>query len=211
MAKKNSKKKKNSQKQQPMSPERFMREKVRSLPIGKCFITPKWQETGLCQILVSRIRPHGNLAFSLFLVDTFCIGVKDAAFDVNVTPEEFSNLIENLKSVIGFEEISYNEAHNIIYGAIAFAKEGGINPDTSFTISRYILEEDTEDIPLIEYEFGRNGKHLLVIKPDTPKYFYLKKLKDALGDDFDYLIPETFDDYLFRHDDEYEEDYDDPF
>ena len=51
--------------------------------------------------------------------------------------------------------------HNWIYGAIAWANEAGISPHKSFSVTQYMLEEDTEDIPLIEYEFGCNGKHRL--------------------------------------------------
>jgi len=188
MAKKKNKSK--GQQQAKMSPERFIREKARTLPIGKCYITPDWEESGIAQIIVSRIRPSGNLVIGIFLVDTFCIGVKDATYYANMPEVDFYDLIGHYKSASGLEEISYNEAHNIIYGAIGFAEDGGIQPAKDFKIAGYILEEDTEDIPLIEYEYGKNGKHFLVINGDRCEMPYFHQLKKTLGDDFEFVMEE---------------------
>lgn len=180
-----------------------MREKARTLPIGKCYITPPdWQESGMAHIIVTRVRPSGNLVMSSFLVDTFCLGVKDAGYHENMTPSDFEEYLNNYRKGLGLEEISYNEAHNIIYGAIAFAEEGGINPNKEFDTAGYILEEDTEDIPLIEYDFGKNGKHLLIVHPDRKEMPYYHILKKNLGDDFEFVMPYVDED----EDDDYEED-----
>lgn len=182
------KKRSKGQQQTKMSPERFMREKARTLPIGKCYITPAWKESGISQIIISRVRPSGNLVIGIFLVDTFCVGVKDAAYYANMSEYDFNKLIERYESRSGLEEISYNEAHNIIYGAIGFAEDGGIQPAMDFKIAGYVLEEDTDDISLIEYEFGKNGKHFLVINSDRREMPYLHQLKKTLGDDFEYVM-----------------------
>lgn len=203
MAKKKSKNKSKGQQQLPLSPYRFMREKARTLPIGKCYISPPdWQESGMAHIIVTRVRPSGNLVMSSFLVDTFCLGVKDAGYHENMTPSDFEEYLNNYRKGMGLEEISYNEAHNIIYGAIAFAEEGGINPNKEFDTAGYILEEDTEDIPLIEYDFGKNGKHLLIVHPDRKEMPYYHILKKNLGDDFEFVMPYGDED----EDDDYEED-----
>lgn len=182
------KKKSKGQQQTRMSPERFMREKARTLPIGKCYITPDWKESGISQIIISRVRPSGNLVIGIFLVDTFCIGVKDATYYANMSDYDFSELMERYESGPGLEKISYNEVHNIIYGAIEFAEEGGIQPAKDFKIARYVLEEDTDDIPLIEYEFGKNGKHFLIINSDKREMPYFHQLKKTLGDNFEFVM-----------------------
>ena len=205
MAKKKSKNKSKGQKQPALSPYRFMREKARTLPIGKCYIAPPdWQESGMAHVIVTRVRPSGNLVMASFLVDTFCLGVKDAGYHENMTPYDFEQYLDNYKNGMGLEEISYNEAHNIIYGAMAFAEEGGIKPSKEFDPAGYILEEDTDDIPLIEYDFGKNGKHFLVVNPDRKEMPYYHTLKKNLGDDFEYVMPygEDIDNEDFEDDDE---------
>lgn len=201
MAKKKSKNNSKGQKQPALSPYRFMREKARALPVGKCYIAPPdWQESGMAHVIVTRVRPSGNLVMASFLVDTFCLGVKDAGYHENMTPYDFEQYLDNYKNGMGLEEISYNEAHNIIYGAMAFAEEGGIKPSKEFNPAGYILEEDTDDIPLIEYDFGKNGKHFLVVNPDRKEMPYYHTLKKNLGDDFEYVMP---------FGEEYEDDSDD--
>ena len=201
MAKKKSKNNSKGQKQPALSPYRFMREKARTLPVGKCYIAPPdWQESGMAHIVVTRVRPSGNLVMASFLVDTFCLGVKDAGYHENMTPSDFEEYLNNYRKGMGLEEISYNEAHNIIYGAMAFAEEGGIKPSKEFDPAGYILEEDTDDIPLIEYDFGKNGKHFLVVNPDRKEMPYYHTLKKNLGDDFEYVMP---------FGEEYEDDSDD--
>lgn len=203
MAKKKSKSKK--QQQPPLSPYRFMREKARKLPLGKCYIAPPdWQEKGMAQIIISRVRPNGNLVMASFLVDTFCLGVKDAGYHENMTPESFQDYLDNYKYGMGLEEISYEEAHNIIYGAIAFAEDGGIKPSKDFDPAGYILENDTEDIPLIEYDFGKNGKHFLIVNANRREMPFYHILKKNLGDNFEYILP-------FGEEDDDEQDYDDEY
>lgn len=195
MAKKKSKNKSKGQQQPALSPYRFMREKARTLPIGKCYIAPPdWQEEGMAHVIVTRVRPSGNLVMAAFLVDTFCLGVKDVGYHENMSPSDFEGYLNNYKRGMGLEEISYNEAHNIIYGAMAFAEEGGIKPVKEFDPAGYILEEDTDDIPLIEYDFGKNGKHFLVVSPDRKEMPYYHILKKNLGDNFEFTMPYGDDD-----------------
>lgn len=188
MAKKKSKNKNNSQQKAKLSPERFMREKARSLPIGKCYVTSDWKEDGMAQVVITRKRSNGNLVMGAFLVDTFCLGVKDSGYNEDIPVSELEECLDDYRNDTGIEEISYNEAHNIIYGAMAFAEEGGIKPSKEFYPAGYILEEDTEDIPLIEYDFGKDGKHFLVIGPDGSEKKHLHTLQKNLGDDFDYVM-----------------------
>ena len=91
-------------------------------------------------------------------------------------------------------ECSYEEAHNWVYGAIAWAEEAGIAPDKSFAITKYMLEEDTDDVPLIEYEFGYNGKHLLMANNNLELSKYLPLMKKNLGEgNFAFTIKTDFD------------------
>lgn len=204
MAKKKNKK---PQPQAPISPEKYLREKVRSLPIGKCYLNPNWADGGMAQVVVTRPRPNGNVVVGLFLVDTYCLGVKDVMYSVNMDPEDLDEMLKNIKGDIGLEETSYNEAHNLIYGAVGFAEDAGIEPAKDFRFARYVLEEDTDDIPLIEYEYGRNGRHCLVVNPDRKEMPYIHILKRNLGDDFDYILPydDWYDEFV-DEDDEHLED-----
>ena len=169
-----------------ISPTRYIRERARSFPVGKCYRTPRQDEFGETQVIVTRVRPDGNFIMGAYLVDTFCLGVKDSFWKVNMSPFELNDFLDHIRNNVGLKELSYEEAHNLIYGAIGFAEDAGIEPSKEFDLGQYILEEDTDDVPLIEYEFGKNGKHFLVIGPEGNERKYLGILRKNLGDDFDY-------------------------
>lgn len=140
-----------------------------------------------------------------YLIDMYCLGVKDTFYRLRVSEWEVEELMNQQQ--VEFRECTYNEAHNRVYGAIAFAEEGGIEPHKDFNLTQYMLEEDTEDIPLIDYEYGLDGKHHLVCNSLSEANRYLPILHEHLGNDFDYAINgQEFGD-TFDEDDTY--DYDD--
>ena len=191
-----------------MSDTDYLKQRMRSVEIGKCYINPSIQGIGLGHVVVTRRHTGGNVSVGCYLVDTFCLGVKDSLYRLRMTPYEFSFFMEPLERE-GVEECSYEEAHNWIYGAIDFAEEGGIKPDKSFALTKYILEEDTDDVPLIEYEFGKDGQHFLVVDSELEASKYLPTLRKTLSDDFDFMINDDLDDFDEDDEDEFDDMEDD--
>lgn len=190
--------------QQFLSDTDYLKQRMRSVEIGTCYISPSIHELGLGHVVVTRRHTGGNVSVGCYFVDTFCLGVKDSFYRLRMTPYEFSFFMKPLERE-GVEECSYEEAHNWIYGAIDFAEEGGIKPDKSFALTKYILEEDTDDVPLIEYEFGKDGQHFLAVDSELEASKYLPTLRKTLGDDFDFMINDDLDDF----DEDYEDEFDD--
>lgn len=190
---------------QLLSPEKYIRLKARMLPIGECYVNKDWQQDGLAMIIVTRKHQSGNYTCGQYLVDTLCLGLKDTFFHFNFT---FEDLDEILNCMPECTKITYNEAHNIIFGAIAFAEEeAGITAHKNFQLTQYLLEEDTDDIPLIEYEFGKDGKPFLAVSTKFEASKYLPRLREKVGPDMPFLIiEEEFDDYEEMDEEEEEED-----
>ena len=179
------KKKGKQQGQQFLSPEQYLKQKARSLEIGKCYISEDVTKCGEGVISVTRLHKGGKISMAFYLVDTFCLGVKDSSYKLRMEEEKVQAFLTHYKKM---NECSYEEAHNWIYGAIAFAEEGGIEPDKSFQLTQYMLEEDTDDIPLIEYEFGKDGEHLLVCHTVQEANRYLPTLRKHLGNNVKFII-----------------------
>ena len=207
MAKKKNNKKK-AQPQQFMSPEKFLRERMRSVQIGKCYVTKGYEENGLGYIFVSREHTGGRISFAIYLVDFWCLGVKDCFYKLRAEDYELKQTVSHMmEHRLGIKEVSYDEAHNLIYGAVAFAEEAGIVPCKEFALAQYFLEEDTEDIPLIEYEFGKDGKHWLVAKSKLELSTYLPTLQKNLSEDqYHYIVAEDDEEDM---DDDWDDDWDD--
>jgi hypothetical protein len=73
-------------------------------------------------------------------------------------------------------------AHNVIYGATAYAEDLGFRPDKDFAVTQYILAEDDESVELIEIEFGRDGKPCFVAGPRDNVPLVTGKLRAAVGE-----------------------------
>ena len=177
MAKKKQKKQQNGA--QHISPETFMKQRVRSLEIGKCYIIEDIEECGEGLIVVTRKHTGGRISAAFFLVDILCLGLKDSYYKLRLEESELDEILDN---GLTFRECSYEEAHNWIYGAISWAEDAGIEPHKSFAITQYMLEEDTDDIPLIDFEFGEDGIHFLMANDNLEASRYLPLLDKNLGE-----------------------------
>ena len=197
-----------------MSPERYMREKARNLPIYKCYKGENPHNSREMLIMVVRQHKQGTFTYGSFLLDRWCIGVKDAMWNVYVDNVDLDELLNHYKRHLDiFEEIDYVEAHNWVYGAIAWAEDAGIHPHKDFNIAKYILEEDDDNVELIEYDFGLDGEHVLEAKSQQDANKYLPALRHTLGEGnfrvmISPLLDDDFDDYD-DYDDYDEDDYDD--
>ncbi len=106
---------------------------------------------------------NGNVTGADFLVDLRCLGVKDVHWFFN---EYESSLMEKFSVGGHLQPTDYATAHNIVYAGYEFALEFGIQPHKDFAVARFILEEDTDDIPLMDIETGDNGiPHLIEYHP----------------------------------------------
>lgn len=198
------KKTKHGGQQQAFSPQRFVRERMRTVKIGKCymFADEEWRD-GLGYVIVIREHTGGKKSFAVYMVDRWCVGVKDTFFNVRQDDDS----IDELLSKVGeyrLQEVSYNEAHNMVWGAVDYAEEAGIKPHKDFATTQYFLEEDTDEIPLIEYEFGKDGKHYLVAKSQLELSKYLQPMKKNLSENEYACVVADYD----EDDDEWD-DYDD--
>ena len=165
--KKNKNKKKQVQPQQPMSPTKYMTSgRARQLPIAECWISPDWKDAGLCTLVIARKHTTGNVTFGVYLMDIFCLGLKNTYAVFNRTQFDYEDITSQLFAQHGGKmAIDYALAHNIIYGGIAYAEDLGLKPEKDWATSQFILEEDTEDIELIDVEFGQDGKPFFISGP----------------------------------------------
>jgi len=146
-------------------PENFIKTRARELKLGNCYISYDWEASGIANILVSRIHTNGNFTLGIYLVDLLCLGIKDTTFKFNVGIEEMNYFIE----LVNADEVEYNMVHNILYGAEAFANDCGFKAHKDWAITQYLLEEDNDDIPLIEIDFGEDGIPAYYVGPnDNP-------------------------------------------
>lgn len=165
-----------------LSPEKYITTRARLLPLGKTYISRTAADTGTYAILVTRTHTGGTITGGIYLIDTYCLGVKYSTYFFSIDPDEFQESLRSSK--LDYEEVEYAEAHNLIYGALEYAEEAGIEPAREFKVSEYILEPDDEKIPLMDFEFGHNGIRELIIGPDYQEMKYIPALEENVPEEF---------------------------
>lgn len=159
-------KKKKGKVVQMLSPENYIRQKARNLPIYECRINKNWEDSGLAHITVARKHTNGNITMGVYLVDLKLLGVKDAFYKFNIDETEYIELIQQIKYKMDTDTAPYTLLHNIVFAGIEFADDYGFKPHKDFTsVAQFILEEDNDDVELIEIECGENDKPVYIRGP----------------------------------------------
>ena len=175
--------------QQKISPERLIRERGRSLEIHECLMDRKCLEQyGETTVIVTRKHKGDKYTMCSYLLDAYCLGIKDTFYRVRMDEYEYKSIVSSFDKH-DFDRVDYVEAHNWIFGAVEFAREAGIEPHKDFAVTKWLLEDDEdENIPIIEYEFGKDGKHFLIVHSQAEADKYLPILTRNLGEgNFNFL------------------------
>ena len=164
------------------SPEKYILSKARKLPFHECLINDTWKESGLATILISKKQPGGNYTYAMYLVDVFCLGLKNTLFNFNYNEAMYKEMKETY--VYGHENVvtcDIVKAHNIIYGAIDYAEELGFQPDKHFKITEYLLNPNLINDGIDEIEFGYEGKPFFIAGPDDNTSRIISILEKNVG------------------------------
>ncbi|MFW6369829.1 MAG: hypothetical protein ACOC10_01335 [Bacteroidota bacterium] len=148
------------------TPKQAIIKRGRNLEFNECWINRNWVHNKMANIVISRKHSNGNITLAVFLVDLFLKGVKDVAYRFNMPFPDYEDFLSRYFEKEVFVEANYALAHNIIYGAVEFAEDAGYKPHPDFSVARYLLEEDNEQIALVNVAFGYKGKHCLLVNYD---------------------------------------------
>ena len=91
-------------------------------PIIACSIPENLWENGIGQLILARRMPDGKVALAIFLVDTFCLGVKNA-FCKLLGPAHFQEHMAGLKRNMGEYRQVAPEYGKLVYDSIAYVSD----------------------------------------------------------------------------------------
>lgn len=148
--------------------------------------------SGLAQVVVTRAERHYYVLTS-YLVDYWCLGVKDAMGPRKVNRSDYKALIQKMYSRFEqpYREISLEQAQAVVYGAINYAATLGFKPHQDFKKAKTNLGEPLENLP--QLEFGRNGQPFFVAGPYDNAERIIRQLRSKVGNDnFHFIAPMSF-------------------
>jgi len=135
-------------------------------------ISPDWQNSGVAEVLVVRQMPNLKYIAGAYLVDAFCLGLKDTFFQARLSEAEVRVLRNRFPEKL--EEIPYEDARSVILGAIEYARRIGFEPHEDWRLSGRIVEAERSFNN--KFTFGSNGKPFYVQGPNDDASKILRTL-----------------------------------
>ena len=157
-------------------------------------------ELGIGPVVVARHRSGGRTEVGFFLLNVFCLGIKNAAYSMFDTKAEFEEFLADFSQNGTLDPHPPACVRKLIEGAAAYAKRYGFNPHADTReASRVLGGLDSADCS-VTWKFGRDGKPFYVAGPnDTPGKIasIIKTLKLTAGEgNFDFLVPGSAADFV---------------
>lgn len=195
LAKKNKKRKLTKSLLNIVDEQRLSSSSYAEFPIHECFVPNTLFEIGIGYVIVTRKTPTGLIAISAFVVDVYCLGVKNALFKVS-NEFEYENTIK--PQLMGpneeaeFENIHQNCARKLVEGAVLYARELGFPPHRDYKQAQKLFGDiDVNSCP-VKYTYGKDGKPLYIRGPNestSQTKQIVDKLSRKCGEgNFDYLL-----------------------
>ena len=146
-----------------------------------------WIE-GIGQLVIAREQSDGNVVIGVYLVDVYCLGVKNAFWTAG-TPGDFRRLIERIEERETLRPVTPECLAKIVRGAVDYAQSYGFAPHRDFRHAALLLEGIDPDACPQEFTYGRDGKPFYIRGPyETLEAARVisERIVEAGGD---YIIP----------------------
>ncbi len=129
-------------------------------PIHECFVADNLFSFGIGELVVARRSHSGDIAFSAFLLDVFCLGVKDAMFLVmpeNEYEQKFkTGMAANASR--GFVKLHQASAKKLLDDLVKYSKELGFTPHPDYKNAYDIFGDIDASVSPEKYTYGKKGK-----------------------------------------------------
>jgi hypothetical protein len=180
-------------------------------PVDECYAADNIFSGGMGSVIVSRQSGAGHIAAGVYLIDAYCLGVKDA-FARLCTYGDFRRLLDESNETMRMRRVEPAYARKLIVDAVAYARDLGLEPHPDFKYASRLLEDIDASACTTEFSFGLNGKPFFIAGPyDTP--VRIRQITAAMAskrnpDEYNLMIPLPPDAELFYGGDE-DDDFED--
>lgn len=133
-------------------------------PIVASLVPENLWTMGLGNLVIAREAPDGQLACAVFLVDVYCLGVKNAAWRI-LGRSQFHALCKDFDAHGRLVEVTPEHFAKLVYCAVDYGQSLGFPPHRDFRHAQRLLAGiDPSQCPVL-FEFGQEGHPLYIRGP----------------------------------------------
>jgi hypothetical protein len=143
---------------------------------------------GLVSVVVARAERRHRVTVCGYLVDTFCLGVKNALGPRSMAAGDLDSFVSTYFDAHGEPPLPVGLDHvqHLVFGAVEYARALGFEPHPDFTQAAGHLGDWT---PPSSITFGHDGKPLYVQGPRDNTSSIMATLNRTVGkDNFHYVL-----------------------
>ncbi len=161
-------------------------------PIHECWMGDQIFTSGMGTVIVSRAMPDGRLGAAFFLLDVYCLGIKNAYF-LPMSRNEYLYRLEDIAQHETMTPIQPAYARKLTEDTEAYARDLGFSPHPDYQLAKRIMGDINATDCSTQFTFGKDGQPYFIAGPhDTPKR--IDKILDTLTqrcgpNGFHYLLP----------------------
>ncbi len=161
-------------------------------PILHCCRQDVPTDQGIENVLWSRLASDGRVAYVVFLVDRFCLGVKDTVWGVARRVDYEVGVYGRLFRDYRAEPLEPAYARKLIEGAVDFARSVGLPPCRDYARASAIFGDVDASTCRESIEYGKDGKPFFIAGPNDSRE-RCRQIVDALTEHrgagtFDFLV-----------------------
>lgn len=163
-------------------------------PLQCCLVQEGLFEQGNGTAVVARQTGFGEVTVAIFLLDVFCVGIKDVIFREMATAE-LEEFLDGMSRASPFSPADPAYVRKLLKELEQYARSLGFVPPADFQAAEILLGDARAEDCAISFEFGDDGMpHYIPGPSDTPSQIRqrLKRLRAKLGDG-GFLFTEVWD------------------
>jgi hypothetical protein len=160
-------------------------------PVHECLVPDNLFELGMGNVVFSRKTQGGRILAAVFLLDVFCLGVKDA-LTRSVSEGEYRSLVQHITRDAPLESMPPSCLRKLVEETEAYARDLGFSPHPDYRVAREIFGDVDKSACPMSFQLGKDGKPFYISGPrDTPERSraIIDILLERCGPEgFDYLM-----------------------
>jgi hypothetical protein len=134
-------------------------------PIRHCFLTESVFEIGMGTLVLTRGATPDHLAFGSFLLDTFCLGIKDVMF-ASFEGKVFEMHMEAMNAGSPMASVDPSYARKLLRDLAAWSRGIGFMPHRDFAAVEKMFGDVSADASDAVFRFGHESKPLYIPGPN---------------------------------------------
>lgn len=161
-------------------------------PILDCLLAESLFESGIGTLALARGSLIGQPAVAVFLLDTFCLGVKDVMFRT-LEGRQLTTCLDRLSDATPMVPVDPGYARKLLRDLVRWSGALGFQPHPDFAVVEALFGKVDAQACETVFAFGQDGKPLYMPGPSEPPLLVRRRIEHLsrqLGPDgFHYIVP----------------------